>query len=208
MAENRAAFSLRRRRSLGFSKCRWVRTIFSVPSRSIFFFNRRKALSTGSPFFNLISVKLSHFLSGRPGRERPPWRAHPLGSGDTEGIFAPANVNRQNALISRPKPRWLVTPERRICPFYAVIHLLPSPRPSPIRWERVKLLPRGINSPACKRSDVGKSFSLSTGERAEVRASVASTGCLRIRAVAFRPQGWPSRRPVFKARFRCPRLRR
>ena len=57
MAENRAAFSLRRRRSLGFSKCRWLRTIFSVPSRSIFFFNRRRAFSTGSPFFSLISVK-------------------------------------------------------------------------------------------------------------------------------------------------------
>jgi len=58
IAENRAAFSLRRRRSLGFSKCRWLRTILSVPSRSIFFFNRRKAFSTDSPFFSLISVKL------------------------------------------------------------------------------------------------------------------------------------------------------
>src|SRR2546422_5499121 len=56
MAENRAAFSLRRRRSLGFSKCRWLRTSFRVPSRSIFFFNRRNARSTDSPFFNLISV--------------------------------------------------------------------------------------------------------------------------------------------------------
>src|SRR6516162_6080164 len=57
MAENRAAFSLRRRFSLGFSKCRWLRTTFKVPSRSIFFFNRRRAFSTDSPFFNLISVK-------------------------------------------------------------------------------------------------------------------------------------------------------
>src|SRR5215831_10438680 len=57
MAENLATFSLRRRRSLGFSKCRWLRTTFKVPSRSIFFFNRRRAFSTGSPFFNLISVK-------------------------------------------------------------------------------------------------------------------------------------------------------
>jgi hypothetical protein len=40
-----------------------LRTSFKVPSRSIFFFNRRNALSTGSPFFNLISVKNSHFLS-------------------------------------------------------------------------------------------------------------------------------------------------
>src|SRR5208283_1260792 len=63
MAEKRAAFILRRFRSLGFSKCRWLRTSFNVPSRSIFFFNRRRALSTGSPFFNLISVKNSHFLS-------------------------------------------------------------------------------------------------------------------------------------------------
>ncbi len=65
MAEKRAAFSLRRRRSLGFSKCRWLRTIFNVPSRSILFFNRRRAFSTDSPFFSLISVKLSHFLSDR-----------------------------------------------------------------------------------------------------------------------------------------------
>ena len=63
MAEKRAAFILRRRRSLGFSKCRWLRTSFKVPSRSIFFFKRRNALSTGSPFFSLISVKNSHFLS-------------------------------------------------------------------------------------------------------------------------------------------------
>src|SRR5947209_15631164 len=57
MAEKRAAFSFRRRRSLGFSKCRWLRTTFKVPSRSIFFFNRRSALSTDSPFLSLISVK-------------------------------------------------------------------------------------------------------------------------------------------------------
>jgi len=63
MAEKRAAFILRRRRSLGFSKCRWLRTSFKVPSRSIFFFNRRNARSTDSPFLSLISVKFSHFLS-------------------------------------------------------------------------------------------------------------------------------------------------
>ena len=57
MAEKRAIFILRRRFSLGFSKCRWLRTSFSVPSRSIFFFNRRSAFSTDSPFFSLISVK-------------------------------------------------------------------------------------------------------------------------------------------------------
>ena len=63
MAENRAAFSLRRRFSLGFSKCRWLRTTFSVPSRSIFFLSRRSAFSTDSPFLSLISVNPSHFLS-------------------------------------------------------------------------------------------------------------------------------------------------
>ena len=67
MAENRATFSLRRRFSLGFSKVRRWRTILSVPSRSIFFFKRRNALSTGSPFLSLISVKLIHFLSRRLG---------------------------------------------------------------------------------------------------------------------------------------------
>src|ERR1041385_7220811 len=64
MAENRAAFVLRRRRSLGFSKCRCLRPSFKVPSRSIFFFNRRSALSTDSPFLSLISVNRCHFLSG------------------------------------------------------------------------------------------------------------------------------------------------
>ena len=57
MAEKRATFSLRRLRALGFSKCRRLRTVFSVPSRSILFLSLRRALSTGSPFLNLISVK-------------------------------------------------------------------------------------------------------------------------------------------------------
>ena len=70
MAENRAAFSLRRRRSLGFSKCRWLRTTFNVPSRSIFFFNRRSAFSTGSPFLSLISVKTLSLPLQRP-RDTP-----------------------------------------------------------------------------------------------------------------------------------------
>src|ERR1043166_1581566 len=94
MAENRAAFSLRRRRSLGFSKCRWLRTTLSVPSRSIFFFNRRSAFSTDSPFFSLISVKLSHFLSetaGTGGLHGAPVR---FGRAK-ESIFARRNVNRQ-----------------------------------------------------------------------------------------------------------------
>jgi hypothetical protein len=86
MAENRAAFSLRRRCALGFSKCRWFRTVFKVPSRSIFFFKRRKARSTGSPFLNLISVKpqslplyispeqdgISPFVPSRPAKDSFP----------------------------------------------------------------------------------------------------------------------------------------
>src|SRR5882724_10519945 len=94
MAENRAAFSLRRRRSLGFSKCRWLRTTLRVPSRSIFFFNRRRAFSTGSPFLSLISVKTIHFLSRTlesSGPERPV-RSRKSGA---EGIFRAPGVNRQ-----------------------------------------------------------------------------------------------------------------
>jgi hypothetical protein len=45
-----------------------------VPSRSIFFFNRRNARSTGSPFFNLISVKSIHFLSENTRAEQPSWQ--------------------------------------------------------------------------------------------------------------------------------------
>jgi hypothetical protein len=70
MAQNRAILTLRRRFSLGFSKCRWLRASFSVPSRSRRFFNRRNARSTGSPFFSLISVNpFSHPLqnSAPPG---------------------------------------------------------------------------------------------------------------------------------------------
>jgi hypothetical protein len=81
MAENRAAFSLRRRFALGFSKCRWLRTTFNVPSRSIFFFNRRKALSTGSPFLSLMSVKLYHFLSRQLGIRQTFMAKAPVWSG-------------------------------------------------------------------------------------------------------------------------------
>jgi len=63
MAEKRAAFSLRRRLALGFSKWRRLRTLRKVPSRSSFFFKRRRTLSTDSPFFSRISVNDSHFLS-------------------------------------------------------------------------------------------------------------------------------------------------
>src|SRR5262245_57039849 len=78
MAENRATFSLRRLRSLGFSKWRRARAVFNVPSRSTFFFNRRSARSTGSLFFSLISVKIVHFLSYR-GLSRPSWQAFLFG---------------------------------------------------------------------------------------------------------------------------------
>src|SRR3954470_1085906 len=98
MAENRATFSLRRRFALGFSKRRLSRTAFSVPSRSIFFFNRRNALSTGSPFFNLISVKSIHFLSRKPG-----WNClygrFPSWVRVVEGIFAQKKVNGQKSFL-------------------------------------------------------------------------------------------------------------
>ena len=44
-----------------------------MPSRSTFFFSRRNARSTGSPFFNLISVNATHFLprAGKPHRRLP-----------------------------------------------------------------------------------------------------------------------------------------
>src|SRR3954468_12983857 len=95
MAENRAAFSLRRRRSLGFSKCLWLRTTLSVPSRSILFFNRRSAFSTGSPFFSLISVKL---FTSSP-KDGGHCRHHGGRSASVrivEGIFEKRKVNRQN----------------------------------------------------------------------------------------------------------------
>src|SRR3954463_3680288 len=70
MAEKRATFILRRFFSLGFSKWRWLRTSFKVPSRSMRFFKRRNAFSTDSPFFNLISVKLDSLPSKRLGAQR------------------------------------------------------------------------------------------------------------------------------------------
>src|SRR5262245_62496722 len=79
MAEKRAIFSLRRLRSLGFSKWRRARALFSVPSRSTFFFNRRSARSTGSLFFSLISVKIVHFLSQYRGLKPASWQAFLFG---------------------------------------------------------------------------------------------------------------------------------
>lgn len=74
IAVNLATFILRRRRALGFSKCRLLRTSFNVPSRSIRFFNRRSALSMGSPFLTLISVTRSDtpvYLTNSIRVERP-----------------------------------------------------------------------------------------------------------------------------------------
>src|SRR5712671_297031 len=102
MAENRAAFSLRRRRSLGFSKCRWLRATLRVPSRSTFFFNRRRAFSTGSPFLSLISVKSIHFLSKRPGADSLHGQA-PFGQ-PKKGIFFDLFVNRQSASVQSGWP--------------------------------------------------------------------------------------------------------
>jgi hypothetical protein len=98
MAENRAAFILRRRRSLGFSKCRRVRTCFNVPSRSILFFNRRKALSTGSLFFNLISLKPIHFLSQCRGHTTPAVTAGDYPVNACRLVFRWGGVNRQKRL--------------------------------------------------------------------------------------------------------------
>jgi hypothetical protein len=67
-----------------------------VPSRSIFFFNRRKALSTGSPFFSRISVKtLSLPLRADPGSGRHPLPASSARQGGhatgRDGGCQPAN---------------------------------------------------------------------------------------------------------------------
>jgi hypothetical protein len=64
-----------------------------VPSRSIFFFNRRNAFSTDSPFFSLISVKQSHFLSGGLGKRGHHGRRLSLSQGG-RGYFC------------RPKSQW------------------------------------------------------------------------------------------------------
>ena len=61
----RARAALRRRFSHGFSKCRFARMSRMMPSRSSFFFRRRRAFSTDSPFLILTSVvtKTNHLLS-------------------------------------------------------------------------------------------------------------------------------------------------
>ena len=61
----RARAALRRRFSHGFSKCRFARMSRMMPSRSSFFFRRRSAFSTDSPFLILTSVvtKTNHLLS-------------------------------------------------------------------------------------------------------------------------------------------------
>src|SRR5438093_9019778 len=95
MAEKRATFILRRLRSLGFSKVRLARTVLSVPSRSTFFLRRRRAFSTGSPFFSLISVKLSHFLSSDPESNADKARlVHGVGR---TGYFCPRQVSIGNS---------------------------------------------------------------------------------------------------------------
>lgn len=99
MAENLAIFIFRRRFSLGFSKCRWVRTSFRVPSRSMRFFNRRNALSTGSPFFNFISVNPSSLpLRDPDATQSVVWRH--LSSQAVTLILAHKGVNPQNGSLS------------------------------------------------------------------------------------------------------------
>src|SRR5258708_12385536 len=76
MAENRAAFSLRRFLALGFSNRRRSRNCCKVCSRSSFFFSRRMAFSTGSPFFSLTSVIIkSQFIA----HNNLAWRAFQFG---------------------------------------------------------------------------------------------------------------------------------
>jgi len=114
MAENRAIFIFRRFFSLGFSKCRWFRTSFRVPSRSIFFFSRRRALSTGSPFFNRISVKtLSLPLHADPGSGRHPLPASSARQGGhatdrdagCQPAKKPAKITGQAPLSPRARTR-------------------------------------------------------------------------------------------------------
>src|SRR5258705_12348909 len=52
-----AAFNLRLRRSLGFSKCWCRRRSDRIPAFSHFFLKRRRALSKDSPSFTLIPGK-------------------------------------------------------------------------------------------------------------------------------------------------------
>src|ERR1051326_3961230 len=120
MAEKRAAFSLRRRRSLGFSKCRWLRTVFKVPSRSIFFFSRRRALSTDSPFLSFISVKLFSLPLQRPLKQAI--QAAMLLSGQTQkSISSQRVVNGQSF-----EDRHIVTKTLHI--FFAPSRLFPLVR--------------------------------------------------------------------------------
>src|SRR5258706_16425028 len=53
-----AAFILRLRRSLGFSKCWWRRRSAMIPAFSHFFLKRRRALSKASPSFTLMPGNL------------------------------------------------------------------------------------------------------------------------------------------------------
>src|ERR1051325_3191908 len=95
MAENLDAFILRRRRSLGFSKVRLARTVLSVPSRSTFFLRRRRAFSTGSPFFRLISFNSSHFLSS--DSRNPTDKARLVHGVGRAGYFCPCRVSIGNS---------------------------------------------------------------------------------------------------------------
>src|SRR6266576_449652 len=63
IAEKRAALVFRRFLALGFSKRRCRRTCCRVCSRSSFFLSRRRAFSTGSPFFSLISLIIYLFAA-------------------------------------------------------------------------------------------------------------------------------------------------
>lgn len=93
MAENFDTFILRRRRSQGFSKCRLLRTCFNVPSRSSFFFNRRRAFSTDSPFLIFTSLNLFHILSISSFQRSHRIAAHRIGPNKMRNM--PKSVNRE-----------------------------------------------------------------------------------------------------------------
>ena len=127
MAEKRATFSLRRRRSLGFSNCRRPRTTLSVPSRSTFFLSRRNARSTGSPFFSLISVNA---LTSFPGAgQKTVLPRFPLKIGKNQGGLFTPEVNYLN-------PAGRLSGISCRCSLRLVYRAPPLPNPPPRRTFR------------------------------------------------------------------------
>jgi hypothetical protein len=105
MAENLDTFIFRRRRSQGFSKCLLLRTCFSVPSRSSFFFNRRSAFSTDSPFLILTSLNLSHILSMTSFQRSRRQTAHRIGPSRMRKTLKSVNKEIQESETQWPPGR-------------------------------------------------------------------------------------------------------